>query len=200
MNIIKTNVFESVNNREIYNALYATLIDLKPNLCLEIGTFHGKSAEVFQKYFDEYNPNGKLITIDIKKYVDLSWLKNVIQLIIYPHVENSETLHYVTKQDILPYDIDSVNKNIAIVESITKNKFDFCFLDGDHQMESVKRDFDIANRLLKEPKYILFDDIDDDRHDSMFYYRNNILNNDKIEKYDFKDWNCWVGAVLLKNI
>lgn len=199
MIINKMNQFASINERDIYDALYSTLVYLKPKYCLEIGTFHGKSAEVFQKYFDIFCTDGLLITIDIHKYVDLSWADNIKQLIVHPHIQNSSEWHYVDNNQILPYTADSVTQNIAQIKTEISNQFDFCFLDGDHTMESVTRDFQIARQLLSQPQYILFDDIDSEPHDSVKYYNQFIKNNNEYNVYSFDNWTKWVGAALVSN-
>lgn len=193
-----TNKYDKPGNRNIYNALYDTLVYIKPKRCLEIGTFYGYSAKVFQDYFNKYYQKGKLVTIDIKKYVDLSELSNVIQIIVHPHVNNSSQWHYVNDSEILEYDVSSVKKNIKIIHEITHGyKFDFCFFDGDHQFESVRRDMLIAQNELNSPKYILFDDMDIEAHDSCRYYKENIKSNKQWLTYEYKDWGDWVGAALM---
>ena len=152
--ITKHNVFSTVNNRNIYNALLSTLIHLKPKHCLEIGTFQGQSAEVFQYYFDHYQPDGLLVTIDIKLYQQLTY-KNVKQ-------KHSDT---IWKGGVLPFVEDSVDKNTEIINDVFDGTFDFCFLDGDHQYVSADHDMQIATKLLKPPQYILFDDINDPQHE-----------------------------------
>ena len=200
--ITRQNKFEPVNNRHIYDALYSTLVYLKPKYCLEIGTFYGQSAEVFQAYFNEYCQDGKLITCDIKKYVDFAHCPNVTQVIVHPHITNSAEWHYVKNNELLPPTRDPMD-NVDIVRELFKDKFDFCFLDGDHQEISVYDDFLMAGELLLNPKYILFDDIDEPdktikrKHDSVRIYEQEIKNNEALNIYDFADWGIWVGAALL---
>lgn len=193
-----TNKYPTPGSRHIYNALYDTLVALKPEICLEIGTFHGQSARVFQDYFTEHCPTGKLITIDIKKYVDLSDLPNVFQIIGHPHVTNSTNWHHVNEQELMPYTDSSVKMNVRLIQNANHwHGFDFCFLDGDHQWESVRRDFLIAANVLEFPKYILFDDIDVEAHDSARYYQEQILTKETLNIYDYSDWGVWVGAALI---
>ena len=176
-------------NRQFRQALLATLIHLKPKCCLEIGTHLGQSTEVFQKYFDEYQQDGIVVTVDIHKYKDLSHLKNVKQLIVHPHVDNSSDWHYVNNEELLDHNVDSVAKNTEIIRgairNLSENHFDFCFLDGDHQRDSVMKDFAISRNVLSEPQYILFDDTEDDGggHDSVDVY-NEIVAEDKYNIYD----------------
>lgn len=191
-------------NRQFRQALLATLIHLKPKYCIEIGTHLGQSTEVFQKYFDEHQPDGVVVTVDIHKYKNIE-SKNVKQLIVHPHVNNSSDWHYVKNEELLDHNIDSVEKNTEIIKesmrNLSESRFDFCFLDGDHQRESVIKDFAISRNLLKEPQYILFDDTEDDGggHDSVKVYEE-IVAEEKYNVYDFsKEWDVYCGCALLWN-
>lgn|SRR3990167_7447534 len=190
--------FRVFGNRYYYDALYATLIHLMPKNCLEIGTYFGYSAEVFQTYFDKFCPDGKLITLDIKKYVDLNQLPNVTQLVVHPYINNSNKYHDVQPENILS-PVDKPDKNISIVTNVFNNKFDFCFLDGDHNKPSIYNDFKLARALLKEPQYIMFDDIDVPNHESTEVFNNEILNDEKLAVNTYANWNVWIGAALLWN-
>ena len=114
--------------RYFRDALFASLVHLKPKLCLEIGTHIGQSTNVFQKYFDQYEPDGVVVTVDIKKYVDIE-SKNVKQLIVHPHVNNSSDWHYVKNEELLDHNVDSVAKNTELIKESIRNfsesQFDF---------------------------------------------------------------------------
>lgn len=189
--------FRVFGNRYYYDALYATLIHLMPKNCLEIGTYFGYSTEVFQKYFDNFRPDGKLITLDIKKYIDIIH-PSVTQLLVHPYINDSNKYHDVQPENILP-PINDAQDNINIVKNVFNEQFDFCFLDGDHNKPSIYNDFKLARALLKEPQYILFDDIDVPNHESTNVYQNEILNNPDLNVYDYGNWNVWIGAALLWN-
>jgi|TARA_R110000751_G_scaffold291187_4_gene398040 predicted O-methyltransferase YrrM len=191
-------------NRQFRKALFSSLVHLKPKYCLEIGTHIGQSTEVFQKYFDEYQPDGIVVTVDIHKYKDVE-SKNVKQLIVHPHVNNSSDWHYVNNEELLDHNVDSVVKNTELIResirNLSENQFDFCFLDGDHQRESVMKDFAISRNLLTEPQYILFDDTEDDGggHDSVKIYEE-IVAEEKYNVYDFsKEWDVYCGCALMWN-
>ena len=190
--------------RRFRDALFSCLVRLKPKYCLEIGTHLGQSTEVFQKYFDEHQPDGVVVTVDIHSYKDLE-LKNAKQLIVHPHVNNSSDWHYVKNEELLDHDVDSVVKNTELIRESIRNfsasQFDFCFLNGDHQRESVIKDFAISRNLLAEPQYILFDDTEDDGggHDSVKVYEEMVAE-EKYNIYDFsKEWDTYCGCALIWN-
>lgn len=209
VDIIKSNI-ENIRmwrheHRRFRDALLATLVRLKPKYCLEIGTHLGQSTEVFQKYFDEHQQDGIVVTVDIHKYKDLSHLKNVKQLIVHPHVDNSSDWHYVNNEKLLDHNVDSVAKNTEIIReairNLPENDFDFCFLDGDHQRDSVIKDFAISRNLLAEPQYILFDDTQEDGggHDSVKVYEE-IVAEQKYNIFDFSEnWGVYCGCALIWN-
>ena len=53
-----------IEHRRFRDALFGSLVHLKPKYCLEIGTHIGQSTEVFQKYFDEHQPDGVVVTVE----------------------------------------------------------------------------------------------------------------------------------------
>lgn len=185
--------------RHFRDALFASLVYLKPKYCLEIGTHVGQSTAVFQEYFNWYQPNGFVVTVDIKKYVDID-NKNIRQRIVHPHVSNSTEWHYVNDNELLDHNVDSVKANTKIIKEATGGKdFDFCFLDGDHQRESVIRDFAISRNVLGGDQYILLDDTEENGHDSKTIY-GEMLAEGIYNTYDFsKEWGCYCGCALVWN-
>lgn len=194
------------SSRKYKSALYNTLIHLKPKTCLEIGAYMGGSAEVFQTYFNEYMPDGLLVSADIRIYREFN-LPNVRQVKVHPHVGNSRDWHDVDENDILPYADDSVAKNelIILTERIKKGYFvtkyfDMALLDGDHQTQSMWRDFEICCDLTTVPHYILIDDTQEDGHghNSVQEYQK-LIQLEGIDHYDFDDWdNVGMGLVWKK--
>ena len=82
--IDKPNQFESagVPSRHFRDALYASLLHVKPKYCLEIGTHIGQSTAVFQRYFEEHEPQGVVVTVDITKLVNIK-SDNVKQILLH---------------------------------------------------------------------------------------------------------------------
>jgi cephalosporin hydroxylase len=187
--------------RYFRDALYASLVHLKPKYCLEIGTHLGQSTAVFQQYFDEYQPDGLVVTVDITKLVTID-SKNVKQVIVHPHVSNSGDHHRVD-ENLLTHDTDSVKMNTDLIKEAIRNYpsllFDFCFLDGDHQMQSVINDFEISRNVLGGSQYILLDDTEEEHHDSKRAYEE-IVNSGSHNVYDFsKEWGKYCGCALVWN-
>lgn len=193
------------------DALYSVLEHLRPKLCLEIGTYFGESSAVFQEYFDKLCPEGKLVTCDVNKYTELN-MPNVEQVLVYPHTSKDEMdkWHQLSPDRMLPDSysrerkdkLDTVIFNTEILKPY--GEFDFCFLDGDHTRFSATCDFEIAEKVLKDPKWILFDDTDEFEHECAEWFHdmkdvNRISKNPLYNIYEFEDWDVAVGAALMWN-
>lgn len=179
------------------HALYSTLVNLKPKVCLEIGTNTGSTATIFQKYFDEYCRDGLLVTCDIKKYVDLSHLKNVRQILVAHHIDNISQFHQVDSTE-LKYDYkNSVEKNTELILNEAA-AYDFAFIDGDHTKMSFLSDVQICKNVLKEPQFMLIDDTKEPVHECMKVYEEQIKNSNLYDCYDFEDWEEFVGCSLVR--
>ena len=126
---------------------------------LEIGSYEGRSAIFFMKYFNKIN----LICVD-------TWFGSDEQddiKIDYKKIENN-----------FDYNIKRYKNNITKYKgtsddffklNINKN-FDFVFIDGNHKYEAVLSDAQSAFKLLNKGGFILFDDF------NWFGYQNIKLN------------------------
>tara|TARA_B100000686_G_scaffold351101_1_gene448900 strand:+ start:2419 stop:3168 length:750 start_codon:yes stop_codon:yes gene_type:complete len=180
--IIRKGKYEG-QNCYYKTALLNTLIELKPLICLEIGTHYGGTTKVFQHYFEKYQPDGKLITTDIKYFIDYPASPNIKQVIIKPYSEDS----------------DSIESSLTILkrelENINHQKFDFTYIDGDHKETSFLKDIRLHKLLSKKPHYALLDDTKDEAHESCFAYKNKIIND--YNHYEFDDWPFFIGTSLI---
>lgn len=184
-------------------ALLNTLIKLKPKVCLEIGTYHGATAEIFDYYFQKYQPQGVLFTADIRRYKDLT-TRRIRQVIVYPHVRNIADIHLVTPEQMLPgyagHFEDSAEANTAILKrelhKARAEAFDFCYIDGDHQELSFMRDLTIARNLARPEAYMLIDDICDEVHECARAYREKVVPQTTFH-YEFQDWPIFAGVGLV---
>lgn len=179
-------------------ALFNTLVHFKPKKCIEIGTYNGNTTRVFQRYFDQYMPDGLLVTCDIKKYVDFSHLKNVKQIIVAHHIPNIDSIHRVTKDELLFSDHNnSVQTNINLLKQISPS-YDFAFIDGDHTKASFLKDIEICESVLTAPQTMLIDDTKDTFHECSTVYYEMFKNNKNYECYDFQDWYQFAGCSLVR--
>jgi predicted O-methyltransferase YrrM len=206
LSIPQGNMPQPPDNRK---ALYACLLHLRPKFCLEIGTCSGISASIFQRYFNEYCPDGLLVTVDIKQYVKFEnatqvynyaapWnFDNIIFRIVYPHVKNSSDWHYLEHKELLP-DWEqcietSVENNIRIIQTAYNRPFDFCHIDGDHQETSIRKDLETAKQLLKPPQYFTLDDVYHPKHHDVNKVFKELQQDNGLNIYDFANWNMSHG-------
>jgi len=195
------------NHKSYYrDALYSTLMHLKPKICLEIGTHIGQSSTVFTEYFDKAGIDGILITIDIKIMCDLTD-KRIQQVVVHPCVSNSSSLHYVKDHELLPTfntTLKAILTNMSIIrKSLSKagydieTQFDFAFIDGDHQRESFYADIFMCEQLTKNPHFMFIDNVEDTAHDSCTIYHEEIKNDPGLCVYDYSDWDRFTETVLI---
>jgi len=105
-------------------------------------------------------------------------LKEIITVDIVPHDEKYKTAidfkpAFVSNKDIdemIPFEekekINFLHRNELhnFVEK-NKNKFDLCFIDGDHDNHDIiYNDFEICSAVVKEDGVIVFDDYQQDRY------------------------------------
>lgn len=90
---------------------------IKGKTCLEIGTFHGVTAVVLSRYFD------KVVTVDI---LDSKYRQRVVDSLGIKNIE-----------------FHTVKDNEEKARLIKKLKFDFCFMDGDHEHDT-EADFELV--------------------------------------------------------
>lgn len=179
-------------------ALLNTLIHLYPRHCLEIGTWRGGSAKIFERYFDEHRPDGTLVTADIRRYKDVA-SDRVHQVLVYPHDLGVFQLHRSVKEEhLIPgwrYHLaSSVEDNAAIVlRGIMAPAFDFVFVDGDHR--HLLKDLEIVKLVTKSPHYALLDDTQTGIWDCGRVYHDDVKH--RYGHYDFDDWPIFTGTSLI---
>jgi len=189
-------------------ALWASLLQIRPRYCLEIGTHDGlNSTRIFTEYLEKYQPDGILITVDIVPCKSPLG-KNVRQVIAVPHHEKIESTcggnGWINKGDLL----DSINLSKDSVEinserimlcmkDLQIEQFDFAFIDGDHERVSLLRDIEICESLLSDRKLMMIDDTKEEVHPCCHVYHDEIKTSGKYECYDFEDWEKFVGMSLI---
>ena len=126
---------------------------------LEIGSYEGRSAIFFMKYFNKSN----LICVD-------TWLGSDEQgdiKIDFKKIENNFDYNVKrSKNNITKYKGTSDN---FFKLNINKN-FDFVYIDGYHKYETILNDAQSAFELLNKGGFILFDDF------TWLFYKNIKLN------------------------
>jgi len=198
-------------NKYYKQALWSTLEHLKPQYCLEIGTYQFGTAEVFQDYFDTYMPEGKLVTCDIRLWCPKpAKLKNVEFVHVFPHWYD-KYIHEWGKDGYLREGwhgkvLDSIYENYKLIRDGFDEFYgvDFTFIDGDHRAICMAKDFEIAKELASDYDryHIMLEDVDTEElyQESVPYYHNIIkpsLLDLGAEVYEFEDWGFCTNCALI---
>ena len=161
-----------LNNR--YQYLLLGLCFLKPRSIIEIGLAQGVRAYQMIQFAKKYNSNVKYTGYDVFDTKNEQW---------HRLVGNGKK---VASKAEIKKQLSKVTSNIELIEGMTsdtlwtkKNKADFVWLDGDHRLESIRKDYE----ALKESKVIVFDDYyTNEEHDG--FHINEYGCNKIIEKFD----------------
>ncbi len=184
-------------------AIYNTLLHMMPKYCLEIGTNMGETAYLFGKYFQHFQPEGFVVTTDVGVFHEVEH-PNVKQVLVYPHVPDVDKHCDVPIGTMLPNITDehienSIHLNFTLLtfalNQLGAQHFDFCFLDGDHYAESVRKDLELVKLLVKPPHYCIIDDVDDYHHEVAQYYHDVVKK--EWRSYEFEDWDVYTGCALI---
>ena len=112
------------------------IFELKPELIIETGTFHGGSALFFANLFDIMG-HGLVITIDVDKMPDLPVHGRIIYL------EGSSLSDKILGK-VKEY---AAGKSNVIV-----------FLDSDHRCEHVLQELEVYSKFVSKGSYIVVED------------------------------------------
>ena len=199
--------FDCEDGRYYRRAIWNTLLYLRPKYCLEIGTHIFQTAEVFSKYFEKYQPNGRLFTVDVGTFNNSLPPRYVTSIMVFPHIKNicdnhgGLKLYYKDYEKVLKNfpDASDININIIIseMEMYKIDYFDFTFVDGDHSRISFLGDMKIASYLTNGNGSILIDDINDRGHEQFDVYRE--LKEKGNSFYEYDNWNPNPGMGLIWN-
>ena len=160
----------SLKNEIDGNFLLNHIKQAKPKNFLEIGVFHGvTSRNVCEMLYLIHGNNFKFTGIDLfsyeptvkNEYIPKTTFSNPLKAIYY---------NYIIRSD--PYSLQSVlkllkkfNKNINIIKGNSNkvlkeisDKFDYVFLDGGHDYETVKNDLKNLIQVINNGGIILCDD------------------------------------------
>ena len=132
-----------------YQYLLLGLCVLAPKSIIEVGLAKGIRAFQMVQLAKKYNQDVKYTGYDVFDTKDPSW---------HRLVGNGKK---VESKSIIEKKLKTITNNIRLVQGMTSdtlwpypNKADYVWLDGDHRLNSIKKDFE----ALKESKVIVFDD------------------------------------------
>jgi len=132
------------------------------NLC-ELGHLHGKSSIYLGSILEEQG-FGTLTTFDILSNKASPNIHNLISEFSLENIINP----IVTTEGYV-WDLAGLIRE-------NKNKFDFCYIDGDHTFESTMLAFVLIDLLLEKNSIVIFDDVNWTIEESVANNGNAILN------------------------
>ena len=117
--------------------LYSLALGLKPNLCVEIGTFRGGSATILCAAMDD-NGHGRLVCVDPEPRIsDSTWRM----------ISHRANLYQADSPGVL-----------STIPELTHGGVDFVLIDGDHSREAVLADVRGVLPFLADQAHLLFHD------------------------------------------
>lgn len=127
-------VFKCPNDLWIYQEL---IWDIKPDVIIECGTFHGGSALYYAKLFDMMDLPGEILTIDVDAMPDMP-----------EHIRITYLLGSSTSEEILQK-----------VKAFIKNKKKvMVILDSDHTKDHVLKELELYHGFVTKESYLVVED------------------------------------------
>jgi cephalosporin hydroxylase len=122
--------------------------EVKPDIIVETGTNMGGSAAIWAMVLQQVNPNGRVITIDIKDYVpcearDLPIIKEKVDFLLGSSTD--------------PKIVDEVRRR-------TEGKKVLVLLDSDHSKEHVVKEMDAYGPMVTKGSYMIVQDTNINGH------------------------------------
>lgn len=125
------------SEKEVFEFIYGFVRMIKPEFCLEIGTFEGDGAMAIGRALKE-NQHGYLWTADIK---DFGQVKNIKEAGLSGWIKCAIAAKPFSD------------------EFLKQTRCDFIWVDDGHSYEEASRDLEIAHQVCSKDGYILGHDI-----------------------------------------
>ena len=162
---------------------------------LETGTARGYSSIIMSYILDKYKVKGKIITIDIiPNDIKIFW-NSIIDTDNRKKSRRELLANYKKYQKKILFE----NNNSEIYLKNNKKRYNFVFLDGAHDYQTVKNEYSFISKYQKKNDVIFFDDVTKKYFPGIVKLINEIQ---KIKNYKVKLFklNKNIGyALLIKN-
>lgn len=140
---------------DAFHAMWYLLFkEFSPKKALEIGIYRGQIISLWGLISKKLNLNTELSGISPFSSAGdqvSSYLRNID----YYDDVNKNCLRFTEK---LPVLFKGYSTDNAMIEKITSEKWDLIYIDGNHDYEIVKQDFEICSHSLNENGLIVLDD------------------------------------------
>lgn len=164
-------------NTRVLGFVSSIILQYKPQNCVEIGSFMGRSAVAIASSMAMIGAKGKLTCVDLfKEKVDQTFLDYEVVKLAFQHA-GTEGYHYQDLKrisnigDCFDVTFERFNHLKPFVEKITANScgitfapgkvFDLSYIDGDHSYAGVSNDFKMILPCIRDGHIAIFDDYSD---------------------------------------
>lgn len=163
---------------------------------VEIGTARGFSAVCMSKAINDENINGEIITIDIIPN-DKSFFWNCID----DHEKPKTRYELLSKwQNELKNINFLTGPSRFVLKRIKANRIHFAFIDGMHDFENVKKEFNFISSRQKKNDIIIFDDVSESFPEvKIFMEHLKILNSYAIEVIHSDEFRSYAICIKLND-
>ncbi len=127
-------VFKCPNDLWVYQEI---LWEVKPDVIIECGTFHGGSALYYAKLYDIMNIEGEIITIDVDAMPDMPEHKRII---------------YLSGSSVSPEILEKVKLLIKDKKKV------MVILDSDHTKGHVLKELEMYHNFVSRDSYLVVED------------------------------------------
>jgi predicted O-methyltransferase YrrM len=123
---------------------------LRPRALLEIGTFRGGTLFVFSRLAA---PDAVIVSLDLPVSLRGKLVRVAQGPLFHQFTRGQQSLHLLREDSHRP-------ESVAHVAMFRKDRpLDFLFIDGDHEYEGVKADFELHSRAVRPGGIVAFHDI-----------------------------------------
>lgn len=137
--------------KEEITGLLRIVEGLKPKIILEIGGGLGGTLFLLCKASD---PDATIISINFpEKLFFMEGYPTWKDQLLKSSAGDTQNFHLIRANS---HDVETI---VKIRNILGNREIDFCFIDGDHSYEGVKKDFDMYSHLVKRGGTIAFHDI-----------------------------------------
>jgi len=125
------------------------LVEHELHDCLELGFFHGVSSLYIAAALERLG-SGHLLTFDRLSARRLE--PNIDVLLSQAGLAHRVTAHYEP--------VSYTRGLLRLLEQQPDRRFDFCYIDGEHNWDDAGYSFFLTSQLLRPGGWIIFDDLD----------------------------------------
>jgi cephalosporin hydroxylase len=127
-------VFKCPNDLWIYQEM---LWEVKPDIIIECGTFHGGSTLYYAKLFDIMDSNGEVITIDVDPM---------------PEMPVHKRITYLIGSSTSPEIVQKIKKHVMDKKKV------MVILDSDHTRDHVLKELELYHPFVSKDSYLVVED------------------------------------------